>query len=472
MPVYLGLNGMSIEVTNFYYTYLSQPNISNRLISLCVSDTLAIDNGLWLAEHVSTFINLRHLSLIDIKRSYFESILNSLLPINSLIIFSVRFSTDYHAVDTFIDVPEGAYYERIFYLFPSLRVCYLCFWRYIHYTVDSQFVLPIDRTFMPIQSSLLHLQSLALRCSPSFLSYLLEHLPQLEQLSYTLTDPWLPEQHPLRHSDNNQVAPINKRLASNLCRLKIEWFTSIIDLESVNKLFERDVLFSLTNFTLLARIADPYILQNLLSMLSNQCLYSFGVNWLMRSAVLSSLEINKILSDIYQQLKGPVPIELELSLEENMYQTYRIRAVTVPRMDKCLCVYFYLHKNTVHSVNLTPCDRRAPPETIETMNIVNILPSSIIINIDPKYTSTGQATYLHKTLFYVSAALHDAITGFPVYVNGHSRLAISQHNWNEMHVLYIEAPTANSLVPPQGGPQPPQGAQGGPQPPQGAQGGP
>ncbi|CAF5023467.1 unnamed protein product, partial [Rotaria sp. Silwood1] len=201
---------------------------------------------------------------------------------------------------------------------------------------------------MPIQSSLLHLQSLALRCSPSFLSYLLEHLPQLEQLSYTLTDPWLPEQHPLRHSDNNQVAPINKRLASNLRRLKIEWFTSIIDLESVNKLFECDVLFSLTNFTLLATIADPYILQNLLSMLSNQCLYSFGVNWLMRTAVLSSLEINKILSDIYQQLKGPVPIELELSLEENMYQTYRIRAVTVPRMDKCLCVYFYLHKNTVH----------------------------------------------------------------------------------------------------------------------------
>jgi hypothetical protein len=146
----------------------------------------------------------------------------------------------------------------------------------------------------------------------------------------------------------SQVTPINKRLAPNLRRLKIEWFTSIINLESVNKLFERDVLFSLTNFTLLATIADPYVLQNLLSMLSNQCLYSFGVNWFMTIAVLSSLEINKILSDIYQQLKGPVPIELELSLEENMYQTYRIRAVTVPRMDKCLCVYFYLHKNTVH----------------------------------------------------------------------------------------------------------------------------
>jgi len=60
---------MSIAVTEFYYTHLLQSNISSRLISLCVSDALAIDNGLWLAEHVSIFINLPHLSLIDIKRS-------------------------------------------------------------------------------------------------------------------------------------------------------------------------------------------------------------------------------------------------------------------------------------------------------------------------------------------------------------------------------------------------------------------
>ena len=78
MPVYLGHNGMSIEVTEFYYRHLSQPNICNHLISLCVSDRLAIDNGLWLSSHVSTFINLRLLSLFDINRSYFELILNSL----------------------------------------------------------------------------------------------------------------------------------------------------------------------------------------------------------------------------------------------------------------------------------------------------------------------------------------------------------------------------------------------------------
>jgi hypothetical protein len=118
MPVYLGLNGMSIVMTEFYYRHLSQPNICNHLISLCVSDKLAFDNGFWLASHVSTFINLRHLSLIDIKRSSFKLILNSLSPINFLIIFSVHFSTYDRTAYTFIGVPEGAYYERIFRLFP------------------------------------------------------------------------------------------------------------------------------------------------------------------------------------------------------------------------------------------------------------------------------------------------------------------------------------------------------------------
>jgi hypothetical protein len=199
MPVYLGFNGMSIAVTQFYYRYLSQGNFCSRLVSLCVSDTLAIDNGLWLASHISTFVRLRHLCLIDIKRSSFELILNSLLPIHSLNTFSVYFSSDYRAAYTFIGVPEGAYFERIFYLFPSLRVCDLRFYRYIHYTLDSQFALPLSETFMPVQSSLFNLRSLVLHCSPSFLSYLIVYLPQLVKLNYRRSDPWLPDTHPLRY---------------------------------------------------------------------------------------------------------------------------------------------------------------------------------------------------------------------------------------------------------------------------------
>jgi len=199
MPVYLGFNGMSIAVTEFYYRYLSQENISNRLRSLCVSDTLAIDNGFWLAEHVSTFLSLRHLCLIDMKRSSFELVLKALSPINSLNTFRVFFSNDYRAAYTFMGVPEGAYFERIFYLFPSLRVCQLSFYRYIHYTLDSQFALPPSKTFMPIQSSLFNLRSLILYCSPTFLSHLIVHLPQLEQLNFSRSDPWLPDTHPLRY---------------------------------------------------------------------------------------------------------------------------------------------------------------------------------------------------------------------------------------------------------------------------------
>ncbi|CAF1314183.1 unnamed protein product [Rotaria sp. Silwood1] len=105
--VYLGLNGMNMALTEFYYTHLLQTNVSNYLISLCVSDTLAIDNELWLAEHLSTFINLRHLSLIDIKRSSFEMILNAFSSNTSLFMFSVHFPTYYRAAYTYEGVPEG-----------------------------------------------------------------------------------------------------------------------------------------------------------------------------------------------------------------------------------------------------------------------------------------------------------------------------------------------------------------------------
>ena len=183
-----------------------------------MSDTLSIGNGLWFAEHGPMFINLRHLSLIDIIRSSFEILLDSLSPIDSLILFTVRFSDFTRAVGTFVDVPEGVYHERIFRLFPSLRVCHLYFWRNIYETLDSSFVLPVGVTFMPIETtcSLLNLQSLRLRsCSPQFLVHLFEHLPQLEQFSCKLVryDGWLPEYHPLTRTYKKYVSLL---LESNL----------------------------------------------------------------------------------------------------------------------------------------------------------------------------------------------------------------------------------------------------------------
>jgi hypothetical protein len=116
-----------------------------------------------------------------------------------------------------------------------------------------------------------------------------------------------------------------------------------MNVDSINELFELDVLFSLTKFSLSAEVDGSYVLQDLRSMLSSQCLYSFDVIWSVGS-VISLSDTSKILSDTFQQLKGRVPIELQVSLEENWYY---VRAVTVPRMDKHLYVYTYLH-NTVH----------------------------------------------------------------------------------------------------------------------------
>ena len=205
ISVYLGSSGMNIEVTNnFYYEYLSQTNLSTRLTSLCVSDTSSIGNSLWFAEHGSTFLNLRHLSLIDVRRSSLEIILDSLSPIHSLIIFSVHFvSADHRVACTFAGVPQGAYHERIFRLFPSLRVCHLLFGRYDQHMVQSPFLLQSPESFVSIQSNLSNLQSLTLRyCLPNFLSHLFEHLPQLEQLSchlyyiFRVRQQHLPEHYP------------------------------------------------------------------------------------------------------------------------------------------------------------------------------------------------------------------------------------------------------------------------------------
>ncbi len=69
---------------------------------------------------------------------------------NSFIVFSVHFLTEDRTAYTYKGVPDGAYYERIFHLFPSLRVCHLFFCRHVYYIVDSQLILSPDRPFMPI----------------------------------------------------------------------------------------------------------------------------------------------------------------------------------------------------------------------------------------------------------------------------------------------------------------------------------
>ena len=207
ISVYLGCSGMNIEVTYFYYEYLSQSNICTRLTSLCVSDAFSFGNSLWFAKYGSTFINLRRLSLIDVKRSSFERILNSLSPIDSLVMFSLHFvSADHRAASTFRFVHEGEYYGRIFRLFPSLRVCHLLFGRYDHPIQQSPFSTFPQIYIVPIQSNLLKLRSLTLRyCSPEFLPRLFEHLPQVEEFSCHLYNTTYVLQQLLEHHYNKYV---------------------------------------------------------------------------------------------------------------------------------------------------------------------------------------------------------------------------------------------------------------------------
>ena len=142
----------------------------------------------------------------------------------------------------------------------------------------------------------------------------------------------------------SQVIPIDKRLVPHLRRLTMIWEENIIYVQSIETLFDSDVFFSLTHFTLWASITGPDILRSLLSKLSPQCSYRFNVTWDV-TTVVSLAETSNILSNTFRQLKGPVPIELMLSLEK---ENYYIRATTIPRMSSHLCVDSYLYKNTAY----------------------------------------------------------------------------------------------------------------------------
>ena len=142
----------------------------------------------------------------------------------------------------------------------------------------------------------------------------------------------------------SKSTPVNKRLAPNLRRLETNWVEEI-DFKSIEMLFEDEVLFSLTNFTLLAKITDLDVLLNVLSKLSSQCSYRFDVSWNVMDDEVSLLNTTDILWNIFEQFKRSTPIELELSSRGNHYL---MRAMTLPRMDVSLFVDSYLDKNIVH----------------------------------------------------------------------------------------------------------------------------
>jgi hypothetical protein len=141
----------------------------------------------------------------------------------------------------------------------------------------------------------------------------------------------------------SRVSKIGKRLVSNLRCLKITLKNYVHGVE-LDQLFDHDVLFSLTNFTLLGLMTGPDVVRNLLSMLCHQCSYTLMVRWHVET-MISLSDASVILLDTFRQLQGRIPIELELSL---YHHGYCIKALTVPQIDRYLCVDNYLNKNIVY----------------------------------------------------------------------------------------------------------------------------
>ena len=136
----------------------------------------------------------------------------------------------------------------------------------------------------------------------------------------------------------SQYSPINKRLAPNLRRLDINWTEETMNMKSMEMLFECDVLSSLTNFTLFGTITGFDVLHNVLSKLSRQYFYRFGVRWNVGNDV-SLLDANQIFLNTFKQLEGSIPIELESFFEG---KNYFMNARTLPKMNSYLCVHSYL----------------------------------------------------------------------------------------------------------------------------------
>jgi hypothetical protein len=138
---------------------------------------------------------------------------------------------------------------------------------------------------------------------------------------------------------------ISKDSVPNLRRLKIKWDNDIGDVEPLDQFFGHDVLFSLTNFTLLGSVNGPEVVHNLLSILCHQCSYILMVNWNVET-IISLSDTSTILLDIFRQLQSRLPIELQLSVYQ---RGYSITVSTIPQVKRCLYTSEYLSKIHVYA---------------------------------------------------------------------------------------------------------------------------
>ena len=132
----------------------------------------------------------------------------------------------------------------------------------------------------------------------------------------------------------------------NLRRLKISWSSSTGDLELPTQLFSRDVFFQLTHFTLIARLLNNEVVQELLSMLSSQCCYSLDLHECreMAPTICREAIANSIVLNTFRLLKGWKSMELALRVFKNRSD---VHAYTLPRTCRELDMRDYLGTPTV-----------------------------------------------------------------------------------------------------------------------------
>ena len=145
----------------------------------------------------------------------------------------------------------------------------------------------------------------------------------------------------------SRISAIDKRLLPNLRRLKIASEYTTYGMGSLDQLFNCDLLLALTNFTLVGVIIGPDIVSKFLSMISEQCCYTFDVRW-HRKTRLSLSDASAVLLDTFQQLKGRAPVELKL--DSSPYQCgYAIEAFTLPQQNRSLNAWECSNTNIVRA---------------------------------------------------------------------------------------------------------------------------
>ena len=148
------------------------------------------------------------------------------------------------------------------------------------------------------------------------------------------------------YCNSRRSGPIEQSTVPHLRRLKIRWNNhSYLDEITLSHqvpwdLFDRDVFFHLTHFSLMAAHFESHVVPHLLSMLSGQCSYSLDIR--RGESAEPSIGVNVVLHAI-QQLKGRQPVQVEFNADS---KPVNLHAFTVPSKRRELDLARYLSSRT------------------------------------------------------------------------------------------------------------------------------